>query len=276
MIFRLLTLLFTISVLSAICPEDQYCLSCLSNRCVECIFSYINEETGACVVPENAIENCSEYTDATTCVACVPNYYLSQNECIKIPIENCLMAKETTVEGENSKTVECTICKDGILVTDQVCNTNNKCQIAACIDCMRDVPTEENQEGEEICVKCEAGKSVNPLTGDCVDEVTANCLELDDEALESCGQCRPGFFNSVDDTCLATNVYSAETFSQAKTKIETGEDQSENQTTDGGETSEKTEIEKREEGNSDSEESTEDSIRIFSAFVCIIMIFQTL
>ena len=267
--FRLLTVLFVITALSAVCPEDQYCLSCLNGRCQECIFSYLNEETGACVAADT-IEFCSQYLNAETCDACVPNYYLSENKCIKIPIENCMVAEE--VQVEDSMAVKCLICKDGLLVTENACSAENKCEINGCVDCERGEPTEENKEGEEFCAKCEVGKSVNPLDGDCVEEVTENCLELDKEELASCGSCKPGFFNAKDDTCVAVTEYSADAFSTTKTEVEQTEEQTEQQT-EAETTATDDENKQTEEQDSDSEESEEDSAHILVYLTSLLMLF---
>lgn len=261
---KTIVLLLSLSVIYSKCPKDQYCLSCDKDICEECIYAFVNKETGVCIHTAT-IEKCSSYSNANTCIACAPNFYLSENKCIKIPIENCLLAEETTttVQQKTVKKIVCLVCKDGILAVDGKCKVENKCSLAGCRDCMTErtekvKQTENKQETKEIeekevCIVCEDGFSVNPKSGDCVVEPTKGCLALDEDELKKCGECRPGFFSGEKDVCTVVSEYKVEDFGKSATKPKEEETKTE------GEKKETEKVDKTVEGKEVKEEEGDDS-----------------
>ena len=202
MLRKILLLLISIALCSAMCPDDEYCLSCNANRCAFCIYSYLNQDTGVCV-PTAKIPHCTEYANETICIACAPGKNLKNNECVPITIENCKIAEmsENSVNGQFVVSETCLVCNDGILLTNGICDPNNKCAVANCLDCARDV------DNNEVCVKCKEGNVLSMIDGSCVDKGIKGCLEIKDQTSTACDECLPGYYHSTGGKCLASTKY---------------------------------------------------------------------
>lgn len=59
--------------------------------------SYFDSTTKACVMPTNPMSNAFSYSNATTITQCQNGYYLANNQCVAIPLnnQNCINGQST-------------------------------------------------------------------------------------------------------------------------------------------------------------------------------------
>ena len=198
---RMIPLLFVVALAIAQCPEDKYCLSCNGSICEVCIYSYFDNGSNKCVHTKT-IDHCTHYSDADTCLSCAPRYYLNDNKCLPIEIENCIIGQKVVrnVSGQNISTVVCLACADNILIKDGECNKTSQCQQPNCKVC-------SIEQQSEVCIRCQEGFVLDPTDGECVEQITKGCLALDDKDTVSCAECIPGYYSSADDKCTITEIY---------------------------------------------------------------------
>jgi len=92
------------STLADACPADELCRYCKGTTannattytCEACARSFYNATTLKCEKPSTEIDNCTAYTNATTCAACDYDYYLESNKCVEITIDDCDIAFKDT------------------------------------------------------------------------------------------------------------------------------------------------------------------------------------
>lgn len=196
------TLLFLLTLTLTQCPNDEFCLNCEDSECEVCIYSYLDITNNQCVATDK-VPNCTSYSDANTCLNCAPRYYLDNNECLPIEIKDCIIAHKVTdnVAGQNINTIVCLACADKMLITEGDCIPDNVCQLENCKTCAR------NYEKKEVCIRCEDEYVLNPISGKCVTQTTENCLALDENDTNLCGECVPGSYSAENKTCLITEAY---------------------------------------------------------------------
>lgn len=201
--------------LSNLCQEntDLNCIDAIDSKtCKECKMGYF-PENGVCQQITSPIHRCIRYTNATTCAACEPNHYLSNNTCVwMLPVDNCLSYNSTSVcrtcnEGFFTDNGNCTVvnitvpnclfytsdgycraCEPEYFVVGGVCLNR---EVANC--------TKYN----EACEACEGNRYY--AGGICVDVTSPlpNCVEYSSET--QCRKCAEGFYNSIGE-CVAIGV----------------------------------------------------------------------
>jgi hypothetical protein len=107
--------------------NDEYCLACLNNKCVSCLFSYLNS-VGVCIPPKEPVENCLTYWKDDTCLKCMNHYYLSSDrkQCLPITIPNCL---------ESDDNIDCFLCDGMNDFETGKCKNNEICSDPNCKSC---------------------------------------------------------------------------------------------------------------------------------------------
>ena len=204
--FAKLTLLLITAITA--CPDkDTYCGSCSGNSCIYCYDSYISP-AGICEFPLNELPNCLTYENNEKCRECVFGYYLTNNTCSKIDIKKCVRTAPNTPN-------ECIICKDRILATNGVCDSNNKCTIDNCDYCIKDGDV-------ELCAMCEKGYSATIVGDKAVCKKDAgnikNCLTLNFYDESQCLLCKAGYYAN-NGTCLVSEDYEVNQEYQAIVRV---------------------------------------------------------
>ena len=180
---RSILLLAILSAVSLSCPDkDERCIACNGTKCLECADSFLNAQ-GQCQIPQIKVDNCAQYKSDGACAYCIPGYYTNtQAKCVKISVEGC---------SELASATTCSICNNGVISKDGVCNKNNKCTIENCDMCMA-------KTSGEICTRCKNGYVVFIEKGNysCKKESGAikNCLYLNSNNSEVCAVCDYNFF----------------------------------------------------------------------------------
>ena len=199
---KIATILFLVTITLTQCPNDPYCLNCENSKCEVCIYSYLDVKANKCI-PTNKVEHCTSYSDENTCINCAPRYYLDNNKCLAIPNKDCIIAQKVVdnVSGQNISAIVCLACADKMLITNGECSAEHLCQQTHCRTCSR------GANNSEVCIRCEDDFVMNPLTGECRTQVMKGCLALDDKDTSACGECVPGTYSTVNDTCAVTDAY---------------------------------------------------------------------
>ena len=178
-----LTTAVLIAAALAQCPSnDQYCGLCLGQACTLCYSAFLRN--GTCVAPTKMIDNCASYTNDGVCAGCIDGYYVSGNQCVKIPVSNCLDYQGSV----------CNYCGQGIKVTNNTCGTT-KCATANCLSC----------DSKDVCVKCNSGYGIEILSSKCValTQTPANCYL---PTSMGCMGCNFGYFDK-NGTCTRSTSY---------------------------------------------------------------------
>ena len=81
------------------CPDDQYCASCVEDKCVNCYASYLEDGKCVAVTEENSLDNCLSYLDATTCRFCQHGYRVENGKCVEVTVEDCAESALEEVDG---------------------------------------------------------------------------------------------------------------------------------------------------------------------------------
>ena len=179
-IFSIINLLLGCTLKS----NSELCSHCENNQCTKCIKSFI--KNGQCTLPNYIVENCLEYIFDGKCMKCEPTFYLKDNKCIKIHIDNCYKGTENFCEE----------CLNGIKAINGKCDQNNKCKIQNCEIC------KENFNGDEICEMCQENfvREMINIKGDykCIpqNENTKHCMTLNPMDKKKCLNCRINFFDN--------------------------------------------------------------------------------
>ena len=189
---------------TAACPADEYCLSCNSTKCTQCIYSYA-DSNGICQVPTTSITNCRFYSSATVCTACEAGYYVNTagSACTAIAISNCEYVS-------SSATSTCLVCANSKLVDSTgKCSGSTDCTLANCDLCLSNTS----------CAQCNSAYSLvsttsgSTTTYTCVAEPTANCnaavvtaATSSAAASTTCSTCDDGYYYSTGAKCTASSV----------------------------------------------------------------------
>ena len=119
--------------------KDEYCMTCVSDKCTVCGGSY--EDEGQCKAPTTEVENCLYYSSATACQTCDMGY--SGSSCAEISIENCY--------GLNPlDTTKCAMCKGVTDEADLTKCSGDACTLSNCLSC-------KGTGDDQTCQACEAG-----------------------------------------------------------------------------------------------------------------------
>ena len=170
-----IVLLLAYSISTKNCSSDQYCSSCYTDWCNECFRSY--SEHGNCKMPENELKHCWEYNSKGICYRCDYGYYLANEKCERIVLDDCVI-----VDFWDSD--KCITCSNGTKPTaDGRCNGNETCYSGKCEIC--------SQTG--MCELCQPGYAFNDSER-CVETKLENCLMQEERG--GCTHCYPGFYNN--------------------------------------------------------------------------------
>ncbi len=183
-----IVLVFVIGLAVSQCPRnDPYCGKCSGSVCQYCWESYLTTN-GTCAKPTSTISNCQSYASNTLCAACAEDYYIdATNQCVKIPDGNC---------ASYIATIGCIACKNGVKVTNRMCNTNNACSTANCDLCLE----------SDVCARCKSGYMISS-NSTCIQgtPAVANCLVA---SQVGCSLCQRGYYDS-NGSCLKSGVVSS-------------------------------------------------------------------
>jgi hypothetical protein len=177
------------------------------DECLECFKEYvISDDRQSCLTNPTGVDNCSGYKDLSTCKFCDKDYFLSDNVCVNVAVENvqsqCLQNKTET---------KCEICASGNYL-----NSDGRCIASQATNCLEFKNLDE-------CVSCIDGyflKSIpNPKVDDrvtiqiCEQEQTVpNCeiqtkrLNADNDYDYFCLQCNENFYLSESGCTAITNL----------------------------------------------------------------------
>lgn len=138
--------------------------------------------TGGCDPRTYTIDNCVEYSSATTCSVCATEYYptSSNTVCTKdsTPIADCKVQSSDTA---------CSLCMDGFALT-----TDGSLCLSNCI-----------VVGDSGCDQCDSKFYFDETTHACVSTTSANCLYFStSETL--CTGCSPGLV-LLNSQCMASS-----------------------------------------------------------------------
>ena len=119
--------------------KDEYCMSCVSDKCVLCGGSWVDD--GQCKAPTTEVEYCKFYSSATACQTCDLGY--SGTSCSSISIENCL-----SLNSEDS--TKCMYCK-GVTNDDDLTKcSGDACTVSNCMSC-------KGTGDDQLCHVCDEG-----------------------------------------------------------------------------------------------------------------------
>ena len=150
----------TVTLRTAACPSDVYCLSCNSTKCALCAYSYA-DSNGICQLPTNSVTNCVSYSSATVCAACDYGYYLNNGACTAITVTDC------EVVSASAPTV-CVGCDNSKLASSTgSCTSGTSCTLSNCDIC----------QSNTKCLKCSDNYSLTS-SGTCVAEPTSDCFQV--------------------------------------------------------------------------------------------------
>ncbi len=164
-------------IIAAQCPDDTKCVSCDGTTCLACNGYYLSG--GKCMEPTTKVDNCSGYSNATTCEGCDLGYYYksADKKCVKIDVANCAFVDPT------APTV-CIGCNNGVNVKDGKCDSGNTKCPDNCDTCLLG-----------FCAWCSKGYTLNTSAA-CIKEPWDNCLVVDPLDATKCGICRPGYYDT--------------------------------------------------------------------------------
>lgn len=178
--------LVTLSVFTARCPADEYCLRCVTNgdtqNCASCAESYAAD--GICTAPTTKIDNCWDYETATTCLNCKLGYQLNtaKTACTEITIDNC----ERVSDGK------CVQCEDEKLL--EVTTTANTCTDTDCAsisNCDKVYCSKSGTVTVTMCGECDDDYAANATATGCVSN-SNDCAVLDTDG--KCTLCKRGYY----------------------------------------------------------------------------------
>ena len=172
------------AIMTAACPNDEYCSYCDGTKCVLCVNSYNNN--GVCTAVTTAVAGCTMYSNATTCSDCGAGYNLVGNTCVEITIDNC------DILDPLSKTVACLACGNGKLVSGGACKDGASCDLENCSNCLT----------ATTCYECKTGYSVVSTTGKCIKDPIDNCALVTGAV---CTGCDHGYYDNAT-ACKSTDM----------------------------------------------------------------------
>ena len=183
---KLLIALILAATVLAQCPDkDELCGECSGKTCTNCLASYLNILTGACVKATITVDNCMNYAANGFCAACSKFYVAGiDGKCTKVN-NDCAL---------NNILIGCYSCGNNIKLVNAICSSANKCTDAYCDLCQSD----------GVCFTCKSGYSLG-LDAKCtaVSAAIANC---DSVALNACASCSYGYFDK-NGTCTLSTAY---------------------------------------------------------------------
>lgn len=165
------------------CPNDTRCLSCDGTECQFCYQSY-PDTSGKCTVPTTVVSNCYSYSENGTCSSCNNGYYLNNNTCTRIDIDDCAIV-------DPAAPTVCIACEDNTLVENGKCDGDNNCSD----NC--DICTTATN-----CVSCDKNHSLTS-TNTCVSEPIDNCAVVGANS-NNCLACRAGYYHTAT-ACVSTS-----------------------------------------------------------------------
>ena len=157
------------------CPNDIYCTICDKSKCKRCHSTHYPDSSGICQAVTKKIEKCAVYLADGTCEFCDFTYNVSDNKCVKIPVEGCDFANNSN---------ECWVCSNGVAVQDGNCkNQDTKCVVENCKTCL----------GSAVaCFECAEGYANFNLQ--CVE--FENCHTVYTTDKDYCVECAEPTYNS--------------------------------------------------------------------------------
>lgn len=150
-----------------------------SDSCSVCLAGYYLRNN-FCIPKPTGVINCNVYLDASTCLKCTSNTYLSSNLCVSVPIPNIV---QNCLHYQNQES--CLDCQNGYFLS------NNQCLLITVSNC--DVYQSPSQ-----CKQCKSGYFIT-TTQVCQKPVIVNCLVF--ASLNSCQLCVTGYFVNSNNAC---------------------------------------------------------------------------
>lgn len=184
-----------------------------ANTCDVCdSTSYLSADKSTCVVNPNGIFKCSTYSNATTCTACMPGYYLSSNACVLVSptISNCTNYSNATT---------CSLCAAGYALSNNTCvqataaNCLTYASPSACASCANTyvLSTTTSTTGT-------GNSAVTTSTTSCVAATNkANCATIDYQSPNNCTSCNIGYYLNNGACTQATNIANCASYASATT-----------------------------------------------------------
>ena len=172
---RPLFIFLTLTLTTQKCPNDEYCVSCDGTTCESCIYSYLDTD-GICKLT-TAVPNCLSYMSPDNCSECDIGYYLLDNTCHEIEVENCAF-----VDPEEPNI--CIACYNSIVVTEGACDSYAMCDDEYCEIC----------PAASICSYCKEGYSLTPEFN-CVPDPVDGCFSTNLD-YDYCASCKNGFYHN--------------------------------------------------------------------------------
>ena len=162
------------------CPDDKYCQECYNSKCKRCHSTHFPDSNGICQKLKVKIENCVIYEADGKCSICDYTYNVSDNKCVKIPVEGCDFANNTS---------DCWVCSNGVAVQNGNCkNQDTKCVVENCKSCL----------GSAVaCFECDEGYANFNLS--CIK--FENCATVDPTDKDYCQTCKEPTYNN-NGTCV--------------------------------------------------------------------------
>ena len=170
------------------------------NRCKKCATGLYNfTSITSCNSVTNTITNCIHYSDAKTCDACQPGFYLSENQCIEIPVDlNC-----DIYDG-----VSCLSCDENYVLEHGVCIKPPQYKSNGCYENNTQNLDYNNVSSAEFnCLKCkpfympyQMKNAYQCVSREILVNPVSNCVKYQDD---TCSKCADGYF-LYDDSCVTT------------------------------------------------------------------------
>ena len=182
-------------------PENckEYILN--EDRCLNCEDGYYLLNGSECKVFPTGVAYCRLYSDSKTCISCIENKYLSENNCLEVPeerfIENCNYYVAPAICEECAPNH---ILREGTCVLIQALNCKTLETVTSCGSCQEKFGFKE-ENGIKSCVQV---NQPNCLINE--NEDPYNCVTCDDKSFVSDGICTP-----IVEEILGCMIYGSET-----------------------------------------------------------------
>ena len=179
-----------------------------TNTCTACVNDYYLDDKAMCVKePNEPIENCLHYTNATTCKECNAGYYLKSSVCTQIT-GTALIANCATYNGSGTS-VQCLACSANYYLNNSTCVLRVNSADTKIANCATKNGSADN------CAACASGYYLTNDKLECLANI-ANCASYPTTSSGqtlTCTKCDDGFYLKTTSTgtgttyeCLAGNV----------------------------------------------------------------------
>ena len=183
--------------------EDELCLKvdATSGDCTLCNGAYWDSTEKKCVIPTTLIANALSYTNATTVLACVAGYYLSNNACAAIPLTNVGCANGSAT---SAGVFTCSGCVTGKYLSPYGQCVSIPTTATNCAD------GSATTAGVFTCSSCAAGYTLSSGACAAIASSFTNCTALNSAGTQ-CTACTAGMALDVTPTACATFTGAAST-----------------------------------------------------------------